>query len=270
MPAMRADPTQSAAAAGRSILVVPCYNEEHRLPVDAFVEFLGGTGAEVIFVDDGSRDRTAAVIEALCARFPARGTLMRLPRNCGKAEAVRQGILAALARKPEFVGFWDADLATPLAALPLFFEEFDNRPELEMVLGSRVLMLGRRIQRRAARHYAGRFFATAVSSILRLPIYDSQCGAKLFRATPTLARIFGTPFLTRWIFDVEILARLSLERAESGELPASACVSELPLRAWRDVKGSKIGSRDFVRVGWDLWQIHTRYGRALSKAKRAP
>jgi glycosyltransferase involved in cell wall biosynthesis len=248
------------------ILVVPCYNEEQRLPVDAFARFLAGEGnTELLFVDDGSRDRTAAVIESLCARFPARASLLRLPSNRGKGEAVRHGILAALERAPDFVGFWDADLATPLDELPAFLDEFARRPELEMVLGSRVLMLGRHIERHAFRHYVGRVFATIVSWILRLPTYDTQCGAKLFRTTPTLSRILAEPFASRWVFDVEILARLSLERAKSGGARVSRCVSELPLHAWRDVPGSKIGPSDLFSVARDLWRIHTLYGREIAR-----
>ena len=238
-------------------LVVPCYNEETRLLPAVFMEFLGNsTVADMLFVDDGSRDRTADVLRGICAAFPRKASLLQLPRNAGKAEAVRQGVLAALESDSPFVGFWDADLATPLESVALFLEEFDKHPHLEMVIGARVRLLGRTIDRRAVRHYAGRVFATAVSLMLRLPVYDTQCGAKLFRATPALRKIFGEPFLSRWIFDVEILARLSIERQRTGGTPPEACVAELPLPVWRDVKGSKIQPGDLLRVARDLWLIH--------------
>ena len=265
------NPAVGSSARPRAILVVPCYNEEHRLRVDAFAAFFAAVpDVDVIFVDDGSRDQTAAVILAFCEKYPARAGLLQLPRNAGKAEAVRQGFLAALAKPADLVGFWDADLATPLEAVPTFLAQFAARPDLEMVLGSRVLMLGRAIERHKLRHYAGRCFATIVSWILKLPTYDTQCGAKLFRATPTLVRIFGSPFLSRWVFDVEILARLSEERARSGGLPAADCVAELPLQAWKDVKGSKIGPFEIFRVVRDLWRIRRWYTRALDDAEAAP
>jgi hypothetical protein len=68
-------------------------------------------------------------------------------------------------------------------------------------------MLGRDIRRSAFRHYAGRLFATFASLQLRLPVYDTQCGAKIFRATPEVVALFGRPFRLRWCFDVEVLSR---------------------------------------------------------------
>jgi dolichyl-phosphate beta-glucosyltransferase len=261
-------PVVERPARSRAILVVPCYNEEQRLRLDAFAAFFAIVpDVDVIFVDDGSRDQTAAVILAFCEKFPTRAWLVQLPRNVGKAEAVRQGFLAALAKPADFVGFWDADLATPLDAVPSFLAQFVARRELEMVLGSRVLMLGRAIERNRWRHYAGRCFATIVSWILKLPTYDTQCGAKLFRVTPTLVRIFGSPFLSRWVFDVEILARLSEERARTGGISSADCVAELPLQAWQDVKGSKIGPFEIFRVVRDLWRIRRWYTRALEEGE---
>src|SRR6185437_7954398 len=190
-------------------LVVPCYNEAARLDVENFRAFMAGNACvHLLFVDDGSRDNTLEVLARLQRGLEQRSTILPGKPNRGKAEAVRLGILHVLDRfEPDIVGFWDADLATPLNAIHRFIEIFDSRPDIEMVFGSRVKLLGRDVRRRALRHYLGRIFATAVSTMLRLPIYDTQCGAKLFRAEPHTREIFAAPFLSKWVFDVEIIAR---------------------------------------------------------------
>lgn len=239
------------------IVVVPCFNEAHRLPGDAFRAFaLEGRRVEFLFVDDGSTDGTRAILEALCAEDPSRFSLLVLDRNRGKAEAVRRGIVAALERRPAFAGFWDADLATPLDQIPLFLDVFAARAEIEMVFAARVRLLGRSISRNPARHYFGRVGATLISSSLGLAVYDTQCGAKLFRASDPMRAIFAEPFISRWIFDVEIIARFVIQR---GRDAAARAIYELPIVVWHDVKGSKVKSTDFFRALKDLWKIRRAY-----------
>ena len=243
----------------RLVVVVPCYNEERRLPVDEFRRFqLEGSRVEFLFVDDGSRDGTFRLLESMAAAEPSRFSVLKLDRNRGKAEAVRLGINEALGRQADVVGFWDADLATPLGELSSFVEIFETRPEIEMVFAARVRLLGREISRRPARHYVGRVGATLISSSLGLAVYDTQCGAKLFRLTEDLRQLFATPFLSRWIFDVEIIARLVQLR---GRDAASKLIYELPINVWHDVHGSKVKSHDFIRALRDLWRIHRAYGK---------
>lgn len=183
------------------IIVIPCYNEERRLPAPRLLEFLeqGPAGIGFLLVDHGSSDGTLALLQSLAA--------LSLGHNQGKGEAVRRDILAALEAAPQAVGFWDADLAAPLEEIPALLEVLRQRPAVEMVLGARVQMLGRQISRRAWRHYLGRVSASLISPLLGLPLYDSQCGAKLFRANPRLAQIFGRRFQARWLFDVEVILR---------------------------------------------------------------
>src|ERR1051325_237645 len=241
------------------ILVVPCYNEERRLPVDELRRYAAnGARVEFLLVNDGSRDGTLRLIESLQGEDPARFSVLNLERNRGKAEAVRLGIVAAMERKPDFVGFWDADLATPLSELQDFLDVFASRPEIEMVFAARVRLLGRSISRNPSRHYFGRVGATLISSSLGLAVYDTQCGAKLFRVSEPMREIFGQPFLSRWIFDVEVIARFVRQR---GRDAAARAIYELPIKAWHDVKGSKVKSTDFIRALRDLWKIHRAYNR---------
>lgn len=78
--------------------------------------------------------------------------------NSGKAEAVRQGMNYAFDQHLPYAGFWDADLATPLTAIAPFLDFLESRPELDMIFGVRVRLLGRQIERHASRHYIGPAF----------------------------------------------------------------------------------------------------------------
>jgi glycosyltransferase involved in cell wall biosynthesis len=243
-------------------VVIPCYNEEQRLDVATFESFVRSEPeVELLFVDDGSTDRTREVLERLCLDGAGRVRMYALERNSGKAEAVRQGMLQLLEGDARYVGYWDADLATPIDDLPRFAQLLDDRPEREIVFGARVKLLGRRVDRKLWRHYFGRVFATVVSVMLRLPIYDSQCGAKLFRATPDLKGLFDTPFLSTWVFDVEIIARLTAARGREDARSAENVIYEYPLMQWVDVHGSKLRAIDFAKAVYDLTRIYFAYLR---------
>jgi dolichyl-phosphate beta-glucosyltransferase len=246
-------------------VVVPCYNEAARFRSEAFEQFLASPKShniQLLFVNDGSRDGTLAVLESFRQRFPERTCVLDQQPNRGKAEAVRNGMLRVMAsRQAQVTGFWDADLATPLAQIPDFLPLLTARPDLDMVFGARVRLLGRAIHRQPLRHYLGRCFATVVSILLKMPIYDTQCGAKLFRITPALEQVLAEPFHSRWIFDVEILARfVSLYRGDHNRLAKE--IYEFSLPEWTDVAGSKVSGTDFVRA---FGELATIYQRHLSK-----
>jgi len=240
----------------RIALIVPCFNEEQRLDTDTFRTFaLPGFDLQFLLVNDGSSDGTLRVLQSLRDSNPSRFDILDLHPNGGKAEAVRRGILKAAESQPDFLGFWDADLATPLTELPAFVDVF-TRPNISIVFGARVRLLGREISRRPDRHYLGRVGATLISQTLGLAIYDTQCGAKLFRMNDAIPQVFGKPFLSRWIFDVEIIARyLKLW----GRDRVAHSFYELPVTVWHDVKGSKVRSTDFLRALRDLWKIRRAY-----------
>jgi glycosyltransferase involved in cell wall biosynthesis len=242
----------------RVAVVIPCFDEAARLDAEAIRRArLGGKKLELILVDDGSRDGTRAALERIASER-ADTRLLRIDRNVGKGEAVRRGVLDALARSPDAVGYWDADLSPPLSSLSAFARVLEQDPNVEMVFGSRVRMMGRRIERLAWRHYLGRVFATAASMALELPIYDTQCGAKLFRSTPLLARVFARPWMTRWVFDVEIVARF-MAFDPRGPQRVMRSLHELPLAQWVHVGGSKVAPLDFARAAMDLARIRAAY-----------
>jgi dolichyl-phosphate beta-glucosyltransferase len=245
-----------------SVIVVPCFNEAQRLDVRRFEQFAARSyGVDFLLVNDGSRDATLELLEGLHARNPRRFSFMHLKDNSGKAEAVRQGCLLALEAEPDYIGFWDADLATPLEDIPTFASVLDRKASIDSVVGCRMPLLGRRIERTPIRHLLGRVFANVASLALRLPIYDTQCGAKLFRVTPLLQQVLSQPFLARWIFDVEILARMTLVRRQRKLSPLATALYEQPLDEWRDVAGSKLKRGDFVKAFVEMSQIYRRYLR---------
>jgi len=237
-------------------LVVPCYNEAARLDAAAFLHFVSThPRVRLVMVDDGSVDGTWELLERMRTAAPATVTAIRHRENRGKAEAVRTGMVAAIAENPAVVGFFDADLSTPLRAVDDFLALLDTRPNIEFVLGSRVLLMGRDVKRKAVRHYLGRIFATAVSLALDLPVYDTQCGAKMLRVNAATATLFAAPFRSRWIFDVELIARYLRLPAGPGEAARRDRLYELVLPAWHDMPGSKLRWYDFARAMVDVGYI---------------
>lgn len=244
----------------RTTLVIPVFNEASRLSLPAFRQALDRMPTlDLLFVDDGSTDGSPRLLAAAAGEAGGRMRVLSLPVNVGKGEAVRRGLLEALEGTAELLGYWDADLAVSLEELPGFIEALERDAALLCVLGSRVRLLGHQIERRALRHYLGRVFATAASLVLRMPVYDTQCGAKLLRRSPELVESLRHPFATRWLFDVELLARL--DAACGGRLADHA--REQPLARWTDVGDSRLRARDMVRVPWDLFRVARRHGRRL-------
>lgn len=240
--------------------VVPCFDEAARLDRGAFLAIADGCSQRsVVFVDDGSRDGTLAVLNELARERPGKIEVVALAANQGKAEAVRQGMLHALAGPGDIIGYLDADLATPPAELERLVELVRNGG-FDVLLGSRVQLLGRAIKRSSARHYVGRIFATCASLSLGLPVYDTQCGAKLFRRTEALAGALAEPFTSRWAFDVELLGRLVRPRPGIAPIEVTR-MHEEPLLAWSDMPGSKLQPLAAVRGGLDLLRLALKLRR---------
>ena len=243
-------------------VVIPCFNEERRLRGDEILEFLHDhRNVTICFVDDGSSDGTLARIDAIKERAPNAVIALSLPVNSGKAEAVRQGVLfAASLNRFALIGYWDADMSTPLTELTGMLRVFDANPSCTLAMGSRIKRLGSHIHRSALRHYLGRVFSTTASLLLNLPVYDSQCGAKVVRAD-VVPVLFHDPFLTKWVFDVEILARL---RNLIGRDSVLGAVTEVPLNVWIEIGGSKLRLSHVARVPMELLRIARRYNGRLA------
>lgn len=235
----------------KTLLVVPCYNEAKRLDLPGFAE-ASHSSLQIIFVDDGSKDNTEELISGFISG-KEHLHILRLRENTGKANAIRQGMQHALSHPGlsgfEWYGYWDADLSTPLWEVEnMLSYRATYGDHIEGIFGSRVYRLGSTIRRSQIRHFVGRGFATIVKILLDIDTYDSQCGAKLFKRS--LAEIvFSEPFLSRWIFDLEILLRAEQKN-----------IIEYPLRRWEDIPGGQLRiAREFPGVMRDLLKIHRAY-----------
>jgi glycosyltransferase involved in cell wall biosynthesis len=246
----------------KTILVVPCYNEAKRLQAAPWVEIGQTAQTSFLFVDDGSKDSTLATLESIAAELTQNKIsveILRLPQNVGKGKAVHQGVLKALQSAPDCVGYVDADLSTPAHEISRLLQMLqDSEDSLKVLMGSRIQRLGASVERKTLRHYVGRVFATCASIVLRMSTYDTQCGAKFFKVTDPFKEALSVPFLSRWAFDVELIARLKqgygVEAANGGTL-----FLEEPLRAWRDIEGSKLSMMGSLRAFLDLLRIKLRY-----------
>lgn len=237
-------------------LIVPCFNEAERLQLEKFVH-LPAAEWTILFADDGSVDGTADLIETALPRY-SQFHLFRSPVNVGKGEVIRLAFLYLLKNagndsrmnETSWFGFWDADLATPLWEIPNMFtyDRFFYGGESDSIWCSRMYRLGSRVIRSPLRHYLGRIFATVVAGALKVESYDSQCGAKLFRLA-AMKKAFERPFISPWIFDVEILLRLKDFK-----------VIEYPVQSWEDIPGSKVKVfKEIFRVMRDILRIRKRY-----------
>tara|TARA_B100001167_G_scaffold172_1_gene112 strand:- start:51 stop:824 length:774 start_codon:yes stop_codon:yes gene_type:complete len=244
-------------------IVVPCYNEMNRIQLSEFSQFLiSNDFIFFCFVNDGSTDGTQKILADFVNLNPERSQLINLSKNQGKAEAVRQGINTLLkSSKFQLVGYWDADLAAPLTEIRGFIHKFKSNNELKAVCGSRILRLGSSIRRSVFRHYFGRIFATVVSNMLKIPVYDTQCGAKIFLAE-FAEYIFSEKFLSRWFFDVELFAR-SIEHI--GRQNTIHGVFELPLSQWHDQGQSKVTWANVLQTPLELLKIYIFYRNRMAK-----
>lgn len=241
-------------------VIIPCFNEADRLKVDVFAEFAcDSDDVELVFVDDGSTDTTMQSAQDVANKAAASVSVLRLDVNCGKAEAVRQGMLWATQRDFSAVAFWDADLATPLHTISDFLEVLARHSEIEVVWGTRLPLMGHTIDRDAVRRQTGRLFSASSAAAVGVGIRDALCGAKMFRTGPILNAILARPFSSRWIFDVEILARLDALLKTTGGPPVGESLYEFPLDEWYEIAGSRLRMTDFLRATIELTDLCWRY-----------
>jgi len=242
----------------KTFIIIPVYNEALRLNKDVFYSHLKENRLHnLVFANDGSSDESATILNQMKEEMPAQIHILHLAENQGKAEAIRQASkLIHSFKEVSYFGYFDADLASPLDQINHLLEGFNYNDELQIILGSRVQMMGYDIQRKRSRHYLGRIFATYVSLLFKLNIYDTQCGAKLFRATEANFKLFDSKFISRWFFDVEIILR---HRNAIGITLFTKSLKEIPLQKWHEQGQSKLKWSDFILSPIQLHKIKGNY-----------
>jgi len=241
----------------KKAVIIPCYNESSRLPVDGYSAFLKGyNDCKIIFVNDGSTDDTLSILQRLQLNFPENVQIIDLPENGGKAAAVRAGMLASSDAGFEKLGYLDADLATSLEEWLAISNKISD--EIVFAFGSRISKIDNFISRKKYRHYSGRVIATFISEALGIAVYDTQCGCKVFRADMVRA-LFEDKFISKWLFDVEIFFRL--KNILGGPKMSQFC-REIPLERWQDVEESKVKFTYFFKLWIDFFLIAKKYRNA--------
>ena len=237
----------------KTACLIPCYNESQRLDVDLYRQMVSThTHIDFYLLNDGSTDDTIGVLNRVSDTF-SNVFVKDFTPNQGKAGVIRAGMLELADSDYAYIGFLDADFATP-------FEEFKRLLEIvetedyDIIFGSRVKLKGWQIERNPIRHWFSRIVLTIIDTLFKLEIYDTQCGCKIFKTT-VIKRCFTEPFVTKWLFDIEVFIRYLRNSP-------TIHIKEIPLRRWKEIKGSKLKIGDFLQVPLNIVQLYRHYGRA--------
>ena len=243
----------------KTIIIIPCFNEEKRLDSNQFTKYLTyNKHIHFIFINDGSSDNTGSLINKLKNEFPKYITVLNNDTNKGKAESIRIGILNGIKYNPNYIGFLDADLSSPIQEIDNLLKIINNNSLKEFVYSSRIQLINNIVKKNYFRYLFGRIFATVVSILFKLPIYDTQCGSKIFSIN-ICKLIFKEKFISNWLIDVEIFARLINIYGLEHTIQISY---ESPVTIWIERGESKIKSSYFLKAPFELLRIYNYYKSA--------
>lgn len=237
-------------------LVIPCFNEEHRLRINDLDDFISCNRSliDFYFVDDGSSDSTSLLVKTLVKSNPQNVFLLGLTKNRGKGNAVRAGILLAKQKEYSYYGFIDGDLEIPLEQILKMYKA---------VLGeNKSMAISVRSLNQKVKFYQPRTVISVLVVIIanyiirfKVPIKDSQCGCKLFKSN-IIETCFRERFQTQWLFDLEIFMRLRNAISYAREE-----IQEVPLNHLNKVENSRIKLTRNLRILRQLWEINTLYNK---------
>jgi hypothetical protein len=256
--AIRVTAADDGPEVGTTCLVLAIGFEDQTADQAGVTDLLGRPDVHLVLVGPPA-EPSMGWAGALGQRRPEACTLVTVPAETSKAEAVRQGLRVAVARGAAIVGYVSADFSSPVSEIVRLRDIMRSRGAA-VVMGARVAMLGVDIRRSAVRHYLGRCFAMVASFILRTAIYDTQCELKLFRPSPALGAALATPFSSTVAYDVELLGRLLVGGRGIPPLGAGEII-EVPLKMWHghqhanpvtDPARALLAIRDLRRIADDL------------------
>jgi glycosyltransferase involved in cell wall biosynthesis len=255
----------------KSLLLIPAFNESTRLP--GFLNQLIKENEVITFdidiciLDDGSREfeyekmyETFLSLKDTFSLYETKLLYQRFPNNIGKGAVLRRSMEDNLA-KYEYIGFLDADGSTAFSEWLRLLEEIKNDINLGAVIGSRFKGLGYEVQRTFKRFISGRIFATLLSNLFDISVYDSQCGAKIFRVSELNRKILNFCDNDRWLFDTQLVLLL---------YGSGTMVKEVPVN-WCDMAGSKISLiKDSISMFIGLLRFKLKYKAKVLELSRDP
>lgn len=185
-------------------IIIPCYKEHERLP--KFLENLSilikNSNIKILIIDDGSPENYFDLLKTNVSKFLNKNIeLHHYEKNIGKGHAIAYGINLA---KTKYVGFLDADGSIGEKEVFRMVNYFRKNSEIDMLISSRIAMLGRTIDRKISRHVTGRIFATISNILFPIQVYDSQCGFKLF-SKAKYENVKNKIIDNQWLWDTQLL-----------------------------------------------------------------
>jgi dolichyl-phosphate beta-glucosyltransferase len=225
-------------------LIIPCYKESNRLPtfLESLSTELNHLPIEILIVDDGSpEEEFKKLSDSITKYLSNKIKLIRSIPNLGKGGAIEIGINSS---RTELIGFVDADGAIPYYEIINLYNIMIHSDK-DMVISSRIKMLGKTVKRNLHRHISGRVFMTIYNFFFSIPVYDTQCGLKIFKRSK-YELIKNNILDKRWTWDTQLITLFYLNNFKIQEVAID----------WEDIDGSKVNVlKDSIRMIFSLYKL---------------
>lgn len=234
-------------------LLIPCYNESERLDIKVFKSFIKKNSSLITFyfIDDGSTDGTSEIIQNQFLQFK-NCYLISLNKNLGKGNALRTGFLKEETKKHRYAAFIDADMDIPLEQVVKMYDKMENSMAT-IAISDRGFYKDFKFNR--LRSYMSLIMVKMANNLVgyKIPIKDTQCGCKMF-ATEVIDICFKEPFVSQWLFDIEIFIRF-----KSGYKNSRNFILEVPLKINENITKSNSKLLSGHKILWQLYKIKRNY-----------